>query len=341
MKPDPERLYRQMSRIRFFEESLSLLWHQGLVPGEMHLGLGEEALVAGVLDHLEEGDALALDHRSTPPLVARGVDLESMMLECVGDEAGLCGGWGGHMHLFSREHLAGSSGIVGSSGPTAAGFAVAAQHLRPRGVAFAFFGDGAANQGMMMESFNLAVAWKLPLIFICKDNNWAITTRSSSVTGGRLYRRARSFGMPVWRADGTDVMSVWNAAGKAVGRARAGKGPGFIHARCARMEGHFLGDPLLRFFREPVAQVLEIAPPLVRAMVSRPVAGVLSRLGYSTDIGKVLAVTCGEKYVVRIDPMRRAAKLLPEADRMRIEKEAREEVAGAVSKVLERRERHG
>jgi TPP-dependent pyruvate/acetoin dehydrogenase alpha subunit len=306
----------------------------------MHLGLGEEALVAGVLDHLEDGDSLALDHRSTAPLVARGVDLESMMLECVGDEAGLCGGWGGHMHMFSREHLAGSSGIVGSSGPAAAGFAIAAQHLRPRKVAFAFFGDGAANQGMMMESFNLAVAWKLPVVFVCKDNNWAITTRSSSVTGGSLYKRARSFGMPAWRADGTEVMSVWNAAGKAVATARAGRGPGFIHARCARMEGHFLGDPLLRFFREPVAQILEIAPPLARAMASRPVAGVLPRLGYSTDIGKVLAVTCGEKYVVRTDPMRRAAKLLPDAERKRIEGEARDEVAEALSKVMERWKRH-
>jgi TPP-dependent pyruvate/acetoin dehydrogenase alpha subunit len=340
MKPDIEPLYRQMARIRFFEQAQADLWRRGLIPGEMHLGIGEEAVAAGVLAHLEEGDALAIDHRSTPPLVARGVDLASMLLEVMGDEAGLCRGMGGHMHLFSREQLAGSSGIVGSSAPIGAGFALAAQYLNPGTMAFSFFGDGAANQGMLLESLNLAVAWKLPLVFVCKDNSWAITTRSCSVTGGDLLRRARSFGMPAHRVDGSRVEKVWTAAGKAVRRARAGRGPSFILASCPRMEGHFLGDPLLRVYEEPFKQTVEIGPPLARAMFSKPLTSLLPRCGYLGNIGRVLATLGGERYLLDTDPMHRAAMLLPEETRARLEEEARIEVAEAVAEAEERRKQH-
>jgi TPP-dependent pyruvate/acetoin dehydrogenase alpha subunit len=340
MKPDVESLYRQMARMRCFEEAQADLWRRGLIPGEMHLGIGEEAVVAGVLDHLEEGDALALDHRSTPPLVARGVDLVSMLLEVMGDEDGLCGGMGGHMHLFSREHLAGSSGIVGSSAPLGAGFALAAAHLRPGSIACCFFGDGAANQGMLLESLNLASAWKLPLVFVCKDNGWAITTRSSSVTGGCLHKRARSFGMPAHHVDGTRVEAVWAAAGKAVKRARSGRGPSFIQAACPRMEGHFLGDPLLRIYREPVKQTMELAPGLTRAMLSKPASSLLPRCGHLGYIAKIIATLGGEMYLKDDDPLRRAAGLLPGEARARLDEEARGEVERAVAAALERRKRH-
>lgn len=340
MKTDRERLYRQMARIRFFEEAQADLWNRGLIPGEMHLGIGEEAVVAGVLDHLEEGDALALDHRSTPPLVARGVDLTSILLEVMGEEEGLCRGMGGHMHLFSREHLAGSSGIVGSSAPLGAGFALAAQYLKPGAVAFSFFGDGAANQGLVLESLNLAAAWRLPLIFVCKDNSWAITTRTRSVTGGCLVRRAASFGMPACRVDGTRVEKVWAAAGRAVRRARAGRGPSFILASCPRMEGHFLGDPLLRVFKEPLKQAAEIGPPLVRAMLSRPLAALVPRCGHLGSIGRTIAALGGERYLLKVDPLHRAAKAVPTEARERIEEEAKSEVADAVARAMERRRRH-
>jgi len=340
MKPDFEKLYFQMARIRAFEESLARLWRQGLIPGEMHLGIGEEAIVAGVLDHARNGDGLALDHRSTPPLVARGVDLTSMILEMLGDEGGLCGGWGGHMHLFSRDHLAASSGIVGSSAPLGAGFALAADYLKEGGVAFSFFGDGAANQGMLLETFNLAVAWKLPVVFVCKDNNWAITTRSSAVTGGSLTRRARSFGMPAYGVNGTQVESVWSAALKAVTRARAGKGPSFILARCCRMEGHFLGDPLVRVFEEPVKQTMEIAPPLIRALLAKPLAAAASRCGHVGYIGRVIATLGGEKYLTRRDPISHAGGLIPEQARDRLDREAELEIRDALAAALERKERH-
>jgi len=252
----------------------------------------------------------------------------------------LCGGRGGHMHLFSRHHLACSSGIVGSSAPLGAGFALAAQYRDPGRIAVAFFGDGAANQGMLLESFNLAVAWRLPLVFVCKDNNWAITTRSRAVTGGCLLNRARSFGMPAHRVDGTRVEKVWGTAGKAVKRARAGRGPSFILASCPRMEGHFLGDPLLRVFQEPVRQTVELTPGLARAVFSKPLAALLPRCGYLGYIGKVIGTLGGERYLMGLDPMRRAAKLVPQETRGRLEEEARSEIAGAVAQALERRKRH-
>ena len=244
------------------------------------------------------------------------------------------------MHLFSREHLACSSGIVGSSAPLGAGFALAAQHLGRGKVAVSFFGEGAANQGMLLESLNLAAAWKLPQVFVCKDNRWAITTRSRAVTGGDLVRRARSFGMPACRVDGTCVEAVWEAAGRAVRKARAGRGPSFLLATCPRPEGHFLGDPLLRVYREPLKQTLEIGPPLLRSLFSKPLQAFALRPLYLGIIGKTLAVLGTEKYLLCRDPLCRAARLVPEDTRRRREEEARDEVARAVAEAMERRERH-
>jgi pyruvate dehydrogenase E1 component alpha subunit len=174
-----------MARIRHFERTIAELWREGRICGEMHLGIGEEAIAAGVVAHLREGDGLAVDHRSTPPLVARGVDLEAMLLEMLGSEDGLCRARGGHMHLFSAEHLAASSGIVGAGGPMACGFALAAQRLRPGAVGVGFFGDGAMNQGMLLEALNLAQAWRLPVLFVCKDNRWAISPHAHARSGCR------------------------------------------------------------------------------------------------------------------------------------------------------------
>ena len=146
-------LYRQMLRARSYELAVEDLWNRGLISGEMHLGTGEEAVAAGV----EDGDGLALTHRCSPALVVRGVPLVPMLRELLGCEDGLCGGHGGHMHLFSKEHLAATSGIVGASLPTAAGFALANRRLRPNRVAVAFTGTGAMNSGMALETLNLAV----------------------------------------------------------------------------------------------------------------------------------------------------------------------------------------
>jgi pyruvate dehydrogenase E1 component alpha subunit len=233
----------------------------------MHLGTGEEAIVAGVLAHLQEDDALALDHRSTPPLVIHGVDLYLILRELLGCEDGLCGGKGGHMHLFSKEHLAASSGIVGSAGPTAAGFALAAQQLRPGTIAVAFFGEGAMNQGMLLESMNLAAAWHLPLLFVCKDDNWSISTNSEISTGGTLIQRARGLGLETCIADGRDVDAVWRIAQKAISKIRNGHGPIFLHAQCVHLEAHFLGFKLVRVTRNPFYELPGIVMQLIQSLI--------------------------------------------------------------------------
>ncbi len=256
-------LYRHMLRSRRFEEALNRLWQAGRISGEMHPSLGEEGIAAGVVTALEDGDALALEHRATAPLVVRGVDLFALMAEMLGLKDGLCGGAGGHMHLFSKEHLAASSGIVGAAGPAAVGFALAHERLAPSKVAVAFFGDGAMNQGMLLESLNLAVAWKLPVLFVCKDNGWAITTRSATVTGGDLSERASAFGLHVEEVDGADVVAVAKVAASSVARLRRGRGPTFLRARCVHLEGHFLGDPMVRVLRQPVSEMQRIGEPLL------------------------------------------------------------------------------
>jgi pyruvate dehydrogenase E1 component alpha subunit len=258
-----------------------VLWEAGDISGEIHSGLGEEAVIAGVVSQLRDGDAMALDHRATAAMLMRGVDPVLVLRELLGREDGLCRGRGGHMHLFSRDHLATSSGIVGAAGPGAAGLALAARRLRPGTVAVAFFGEGAMNQGMLLESFNLAAAWRLPAVFVCKDDAWSITTPSGSVRGGDLGRRAEAFGLGTFEADGGDVESVWRAARQALARARAGEGPAFLHARIAHLDGHMLGYRLFRVGRRPAREGAPLAGTLGRALLERsgaPRAARLARL---------------------------------------------------------------
>jgi TPP-dependent pyruvate/acetoin dehydrogenase alpha subunit len=172
---------------------------------------------------------------------------------------------GGHMHLFSPEHYVASSGIVGASGPAAVGFALANQRLRPGKIAVAFFGEGATNQGMLLESFNLAAAWMLPVMFVCKDNDQAILTRTSQVTGGNLIERVKGFGLRVIEVDGRDVEQVWSLVHSEIVHLRNGEGPVFVHARCEHLEGHFLGDQLLRFAHPSIGETMKLTAPLVKA----------------------------------------------------------------------------
>ena len=313
-KPDLPLLYRQMLRSRLFEEAVRDLWQAGWIPGEMHLGLGEEAICAGIVMQLRRGDAMALDHRGTPPLLMRGIAPDSLLKEFMGAPDGLCGGMGGHMHLFAPEQLTASSGIVGAAGPTAAGFGLAAQQLRPGTVSLAFFGEGAVNQGMLMEAFNLAAVWKLPVLFVCKDNNLAITTASDTVTGGRLADRARGFGLAYFAADGADVEAVWRVADKALRRARRGDGPSFLHFECVHPEGHFLGDPLIQIARQPGDQLKQMAPSLLKAAVRGRGASVGKRVGSLTTISRLVGRTALKEIWGRHDPLancRKKMKLNP------------------------------
>ena len=278
MAPDLWSLYALMLKARLFEEAAAKLWHEGLISGEMHLGTGEEGIIAGVVSHLRDGDAMALDHRGTAAMLMRGIEPVTLLREFLGHQEGLCGGMGGHMHLFSREYLAASSGIVGSEGPAAAGFALAAQYLRPQAIAVAFFGDGAMNQGMLMESMNLAAVWKLPVLFVCKDDGWGITTQSDVSTAGNLDDRARGLGVPAFSVDGVDVAQVWEIAYSAIDRIRSGEGPVFLHARCVHLEGHFLGLQTIRIVREPLKEMPKIAAGMTKSILKLHGATVSERM---------------------------------------------------------------
>jgi pyruvate dehydrogenase E1 component alpha subunit len=308
-KPNLEDLYREMFRSRLFEEAVSALWDEGLISGEMHLGIGEEAIIAGTVPQLINGDAMALDHRGTAAILMRGVEPEPLLLEFLGHPDGLCAGMGGHMHLFSPEMLAASSGIVGSSGPSAVGFALAAQHLRPGSVTLAFFGEGAINEGMLMESLNMAVIWSLPIIFICKDNGWSITTPSSKVTAGGLIQRARAFDMEAAEVDGAEVFEVWGAAAEAIERARQGGGPTFIRATCRHFEGHFSGYQILRLVRKPQKELPAVRSYL-QASLNLKGAAVNERV---TGIGTFIKMLSGareESLAIEDDPLRRTRRQL-------------------------------
>ena len=305
MGPDRVALYRRMLTCRRLEEAIADLWREGRIPGEMHLGIGEEAINAGVLDHLVEGDAVALDHRGTAGMILRGADPAAVVAECLGRPDGLCGGMGGHMHLFSKERLAAASGIVGAAGPAACGFALAHQQLRPGKVAVAFFGEGAMNQGMLLESMNLAATWELPVLFVCRDNGMSITTPSASVTGGDLEERARGLGVPGRSVDGADVDAVWSAADEMVDRARGGRGPSFLRATCVRPEGHFLGDPLIRIARRPVAELRPRVGPLVSAATSAGGAPAAERAASLGRITRMLGLAVRTQIGHAHDPVRR------------------------------------
>jgi pyruvate dehydrogenase E1 component alpha subunit len=241
------------------------------------------------------------------------------------------------MHLFSRDYLAASSGIVGAAGPAAAGFALAARYLRPGTIAVAFFGEGAMNQGMLMESMNLASVWNLPVLFVCKDDQWAITTRSSMVTGGSLDERARGLGLPYIEVNGLDVGKVWEAVQQAIEQIRSGKGPTFIHAQCVHLEGHFLGYQLLRVTRHPFREMPGIAGPLTRSLLSRSGTSLRDRLaGLRVIISALLTTLRDPRRYSTNDPVMLArAALKPDSARLsELENSIEQEIAKAMSSAL-------
>jgi TPP-dependent pyruvate/acetoin dehydrogenase alpha subunit len=325
-RPSPLDLFRAMVQVRAFELLLLELWEEGLISGELHLGTGEEAVAAGIAANLEDGDALALDHRPTPLMLLRGVDPVLMVREMLGHPDGLCGGVGGHMHLFSREHTAASSGIVGSSAPLGCGFALAAARLRPGSVAVATLGEGAMNQGMVMEALNLAAVWKLPLVVVSKDNGWAITTESRAVTGGDLAARAEAVGVPTRGVDGGDPAAVAQEARVLVRAARKGKGPGFLLARCPRLDGHMAGFLMDRLADEPLSEGRGILGRVASSSLA-PGAGILEKMTSAGVLGRSLMRSRRDRRGVRSDPLRRARRLLPPDEAHAVEEEVAVEMS--------------
>lgn len=336
MSADLWSLYELMYRSRVFEEAVRQVWKAGNISGEMHLGMGEEAIVAGILSQLIEGDAMALDHRGTPPMLMRGVDAYTLLREFMGQPDGLCAGQGGHMHLFAPDQLAASSGIVGSAGPAAAGFAFAAQMLRPGTVSIGFFGEGAANAGMLMEAMNLASVWRLPVVFVCKDNRWAISTPAHTTIGGSLLARAEAFGLKAFEVDGTDVLAVASVAETALQHARSGQGPVFIQAHCVHLEGHFLGDGLLDMFRRPVYSFRKRVWLMLKGMFRKGGLPLKERIASMKHISRS-TISVRDQMDGSKDPLRRARKSLFREDASRlvgIEDSIRKEILQTVADAL-------
>ena len=244
-----------MIRIRLFEESLADLYGRGLLVGVVHLSVGQEATAVGVCSALRGGDQITSTHRGHHHMLARGLDPQRMFAEILGRAGGYCGGKGGSMHVSSPDEGAvGANGIVGGGIPHAVGLAFAAQQLGRDSVAVAFFGDGAANQGVLFESLNLAMLWQAPVLFVCENNGYTEFTPTDAVTAGEsIAARAAAFGMPTRAVDGDDVVEVHEAAAKAIERARSGGGASFIESRTHRWRGHHEGEEsYARPYREPV-----------------------------------------------------------------------------------------
>lgn len=246
-------LLRQMLRIRAYEEALKRDYHAdkkpawdigaGLVPGEMHLAAGQEPVAAGICAHLNAGDAITAPHRPHHLALAHGVDMRKMTAEIFGRESGLCRGKGGHMHLFDPATHFSCSGIIAEGMPVACGQAFAFRRAGTNAIAVAVAGEGAANQGAFHEALNLAGLWRLPVVFVIEDNDWAISVpRSRSTAVPDNSARAAAYGMPGERIDGNDVEAIYEAAGRAVDRARSGGGPTLLEIHTVRLWGHFEGD---------------------------------------------------------------------------------------------------
>ncbi|MEE3853301.1 thiamine pyrophosphate-dependent dehydrogenase E1 component subunit alpha [Gordonia sp. LSe1-13] len=329
---DAGRIYRMMVRMRLVDEAFVEAWQDGLVPGEYHSAHGEEGINAGVLAHLHESDTLALDHRNTGPFVGRGIDLEPLMLEVLGSDEGIARGMAGHMHIFAPEVNAGADGIVGAGGPLAVGQAVAHTRVNPGSVAVTFHGEAAMNQGMMMEAYNMAVAWNLPVVFVCKDNKWGITTYSSDQTAGTPVQRARGFGLNVETAAGHKVGDVHRAAGKLIDRARAGKGPGFLYVTCHRPNGHLEGDPLVGLLRQPKQQLSVWVPELMGGFTNSASGTTGEKLRAMVGVGRRAGRFTRDMAVnTRKDPVRRGRSLVGAEAATTIEAQERAEVLAAIT----------
>lgn len=238
-------LYKQMLTIRMFEEKAVELFEHNLIRGNIHPCIGQEAVSVGVCSALRRDDYMVNTHRGHGNCIAKGANLKLMMAELLGKASGYCKGKGGSMHIadFEGGNL-GANGIVGGGIPIAVGAGISIQNRGTDQVVVCFFGDGATNQGTFHESLNLAALWKLPVIFICENNLYGLSTPlKESVPIARISDRAMAYGIPGLSIDGMDVIEVYTKTKEAVERARAGKGPAFLDCLTYRFFGHFTGDP--------------------------------------------------------------------------------------------------
>ncbi|NVO55606.1 pyruvate dehydrogenase (acetyl-transferring) E1 component subunit alpha [Rhodobacteraceae bacterium B1Z28] len=256
--------YREMLLIRRFEEKAGQLYGMGLIGGFCHLYIGQEAVVVGLEAATKEGDKRITSYRDHGHMLACGMEPGGVMAELTGRIGGLSKGKGGSMHMFSKEkHFYGGHGIVGAQVPLGAGLAFADKYKGNGGVTFTYFGDGAANQGQVYETFNMAALWELPVIFVIENNQYAMGTAQSRSTSTKdIFHRGEAFGIPGEIVNGMDVMAVKEAGEKAVAHCRAGKGPYILEVKTYRYRGHSMSDPAKYRTREEVQKVREQSDPI-------------------------------------------------------------------------------
>jgi pyruvate dehydrogenase E1 component alpha subunit len=258
------KLYRDMLLIRRFEERAGQLYGMGLIGGFCHLYIGQEAVAVGVQSIKQPGDQVITGYRDHGHMLACGMDPREVMAELTGRAGGSSKGKGGSMHMFSTEaDFYGGHGIVGAQVPIGTGLAFANRYRDNGKVSFTYFGDGAANQGQVYESFNMAELWRLPIVYIIENNQYAMGTsieRSSSET--HLFKRGASFRIPGEEVDGMDVLAVQAAARKAADHARSGQGPYILEMKTYRYRGHSMSDPAKYRTREEVDAVRKTRDPI-------------------------------------------------------------------------------
>ena len=247
-------MYRNMVTSRRFEEAIAKIYFEGKtpvfnmadgpIPGEMHLSDGQEPVAVGVCAHLKPDDVVTATHRPHHQAIAKGVDLDRMAAEIFGKKTGLSGGRGGHMHIFDADVNFACSGIIGQGMGPAVGAALSRRMQGKPGVAVAFIGEGAANQGAFHEAMNLAAVWKLPFVCVIEDNAWGISVaKEASTSVPKNHVRAAGYGIPGHYIEGNDPYAIYEIAGEAIARARAGDGPTLLEIETYRLAGHFMGDP--------------------------------------------------------------------------------------------------
>lgn len=288
-------LYRTMTLVRRVEQALSTLFANGEVPGFIHLSVGQEAIAAGIASALQAQDSLATTHRGHGHVLARGIDVDGFFKEIMGRAGGLCQGRGGSMHVADlRLGILGANGIVGAGIPIALGSAVAHAVRGTRGVAVAFFGDGAMAEGVLHETLNMAALWKAPLLFVCENNGWSEFSPTSRQFAARLDALASAFGIAYARVDGNDALAVSDAALAATTALRDGRGPFVLECITHRVRGHYEGDPQKYRAADELEAGAEL-DPLVRARHALAQAGVaaqaLDDIDQATDARIEAAVT--------------------------------------------------
>ncbi len=244
------RMYRQMVRIRTFEDNANQLYLSAKMPGLTHMYSGEEAVAVGICEALTDDDRITSTHRGHGHCVAKGAEFKEMFCELLGKEEGYCRGKGGSMHIADQSHgNLGANAIVGGSMGIATGSALRAKLQGNDDVTVCFFGDGATAQGLMYEVMNMAALWKLPVIYACENNGYSEYTKTDEIAAGSITARAEAFGIEAHQIDGQDVLAVNALTRKLVDRARKGEGPFFIELMTYRYHGHHVGDINREYYR--------------------------------------------------------------------------------------------